>query len=64
MIRWVIVVFRALVLISGLSPLLRRLGIGRLPGDFHFRLFGREWSIPLTSTLLLSAVASLIARYL
>ena len=64
MIRWVIVVFRALVLISGLSPLLRRLGIGRLPGDFHFRLFGREWSIRLTSTLLLSAVASLIARYL
>jgi len=63
-IRWVIVVFLALVLISGLSPLLRRLGIGRLPGDFHFRLFGREWSIPLTSTLLLSAVASLIARYL
>ena len=41
MIRWVIVVFLALVLISGLSPLLRRLGIGRLPGDFHFRLFGR-----------------------
>ena len=64
MIRWVIVVFLALVLISGLSPLLRRLGIGRLPGDFRFRLFGREWSIPLTSTLLLSAVASLIARYL
>ena len=64
MIRWVIVVFLALVLISGLSPLLRRLGIGRLPGDFHFRLFGREWSIPLTSTLLLSAVAILIARYL
>ena len=63
MIRWVIVVFLALVLISGLSPLLRRLGIGRLPGDFHFRLFGREWSIPLTSTLLLSAVASLIARF-
>ena len=64
MIRWVIVVFLALVLISGLSPLLRRLGIGRLPGDFHFRLFGREWFIPLTSTLLLSALASLIARWL
>ena len=64
MIRWVIVVFLALVLISGLTPLLRRLGIGRLPGDLHFRLFGREWFIPLTSTLLLSALASLIARWL
>ena len=64
MIRWLIVVFLALVLINGLSPWLQRMGLGRLPGDFHFRLFGREWSIPLTSTLLLSAVASLIARYL
>ena len=64
MIRWLIVVFLALVLISGLTPLLRRLGIGRLPGNLHFRLFGREWFIPLTSTLLLSALASLIARWL
>lgn len=64
MIRWMIVVFLALVLISWLTPLLQKLGIGRLPGDFRFRLFGREWSIPLTSTLLLSAAASLIARLL
>ncbi len=64
MIRWVIVVFLALVLLNGLTPWLKRLGIGRLPGDFHFRLFGREWSIPLASTLLLSALVSLIARWL
>jgi hypothetical protein len=64
MIRWMIVVFLALMLISWLTPLLQKLGIGRLPGDFRFRLFGREWSIPLTSMLLLSAAASLIARLL
>ena len=64
MIRWVIVVFLALVLISGLSPLLRRLGIGRLPGDFHFRLFGRECFVPLASTVLLTLVAGLLARLL
>ena len=64
MIRWMIVVFLALMLISWLTPLLQKLGLGRLPGDFRFRLFGREWSIPLTSTLLLSAAASLIARLL
>jgi hypothetical protein len=63
MIRWVIVIFLALVLINGLSPLLRKLGLGRLPGDFRFRLFGREWFIPLASTLILSALASLIARW-
>lgn len=64
MIRWVLVVFLALVLISWLMPLLSRIGLGRLPGDFRFRLLGREWFIPLTSTLLLSATASLIARWL
>lgn len=63
MIRWVIVVFLALVLINGLTPWLRKLGLGRLPGDFHFRLFGRDWFIPLTSTLVLSGVVSLIARW-
>jgi len=62
MIRWVIVIFLALLLINWLSPLLQRLGFGRLPGDFRFRLFGREWFLPITTTLLLSGVASLIAR--
>ncbi len=52
----------ALVLFSGLLPLLRRFGVGRLPGDLEFRLFGRHWSIPLMSTILLSLLAMLIAR--
>lgn len=64
MIRWLIVVFLALLLINGFTPLLQRLGFGRLPGDFRFRLFGREWFIPLTTTVLLSLVAGLIARLL
>ena len=63
MIRWLIVVFLALVLINGLSPWLQRMGLGRLPGDWRFRLFGRDWYIPLASTLLLSFVASLIAKW-
>lgn len=63
MIRWVIVVFLALILINGLTPWLRKLGLGRLPGDFRFRLFGREWFIPLASTLVLSGLASLIVKY-
>ncbi|AVO50988.1 DUF2905 domain-containing protein [Melaminivora suipulveris] len=64
MVRWLIVVFLALVLIEGLTPWLRRLGLGRLPGDFRFRLFGREWSIPLASTVLLSLVLSLLVKWL
>jgi hypothetical protein len=63
MIRWFIVIFLALVFISWFSPLLQKLGFGKLPGDFRFRLFGREWFIPVTSTILLSFVASMIAKF-
>ena len=35
MIRWMLVIFLALVLISGFSPLLHKLGFGRLPGDLR-----------------------------
>jgi len=62
MIRWFLVVFLALMLISWLSPLLQRLGFGKLPGDLRFKLFGREWFVPLASTLLLSMLAAAIAR--
>lgn len=64
MFRWFLAVFLFLVLVSALTPWLAKLGIGRLPGDFKFRLFGRDWFVPLTSTLLLSALVSVIARWL
>ncbi len=62
MIRWILVIFLALVLISWFSPFLQKLGFGKLPGDLRFRLFGREWFIPLTTTLVLSFLAGLIAK--
>lgn len=62
--KWLIATVIALFLFSGAMPFLRRLGIGRLPGDLNFRLFGRDWSIPLASTILLSLAAALIARLL
>ena len=37
-------------------------GLGKLPGDFRFRLFGREFFIPLTSSVLLSLVAMGISK--
>lgn len=62
MFRWLIVVFLALVLINGLTPWLQKLGFGRLPGDFRFKLLGREFFIPLTTTIILSLVCAAIAR--
>jgi hypothetical protein len=60
MIRWMIVIFLALLLISWATPLLQKMGLGRLPGDLRFRAFGREWFLPFASTVLLSFLASLI----
>jgi hypothetical protein len=64
MIRWIIVIFLALMLISWFSPLLQKLGLGKLPGDLRFKLFGREFFVPLTTTLLLSLLASAIAKFI
>lgn len=62
MIRWIIVIFLALMLINWLSPFLQRMGFGKLPGDFRFRLLGRDWFIPLTTTIVLSLVAGAISK--
>ena len=62
MIRWMIVIFLMLVLISALTPWLNKLGFGKLPGDFRFKLFGKERYIPLTTTVLLSLIASLVSK--
>ncbi len=64
MIRWLIVVFLALVLINGLTPWLQKMGFGRLPGDIRFKIFGREIFIPLTTTIILSLLAAGISRVL
>lgn len=58
MLRWLIVFFLAMLVFQGLRPWLERIGLGRLPGDFRFRLRGREWYFPLGSSLVLSALAA------
>ena len=63
MIRWLVVIFLALLLFSGLRPWLEKLGLGRLPGDFRFRFAGRDWHIPLASSVLLSLIAMAIAHF-
>ena len=62
MLRWALVILLALVLFSWAQPLLQRLGLGQLPGDFRFRLFGPEWYLPVASPLVLSFVVSLLMK--
>jgi hypothetical protein len=58
--RWLLVFLLAFLLFSGLKAWLTRIGLGRLPGDFSVRLGGREWYVPLASSLLLSLLAMVI----
>lgn len=62
MIRWVVVIFIGLTLFFLLLPGLPKLGVGRLPGDIRFKLFGQIFCLPFGSTVLWSALAFAIAE--
>jgi hypothetical protein len=60
MVRWLIVLGLVLVVVGLLWPWLDKLGLGRLPGDIviereNFRLY-----LPITTSILISLVLSLI----
>ena len=58
--RWLLVFVIACLLFNGLQGWLQRIGLGRLPGDLRFRLGGRDWYLPLVSSLVLSLLAMLV----
>jgi hypothetical protein len=62
--RWLIIFLLAFLLFNGLQGLLRRIGLGRLPGDFRFKLAGREWYVPLASSLVLSLLAAAVGMFI
>ncbi len=53
-----------MMVLMTLVPWLSRFGLGRLPGDINFRIFGRRVQIPLASTLLVFMVFFLIGKLL
>lgn len=63
MLKWLFTTAVALVVLTAAMPwLARRFGIGRMPGDMRFTLRGRDYLLPLTSTLILTLLAWLIGR--
>lgn len=62
--RFVVTLFVALIVLTALQPWLHKLGIGRLPGDFNFRLGKRAFSLPFASTLLLTFLVFLVGKLL
>ncbi len=64
MLRWTFTIFLSVLILTAALPWLQKIGLGRLPGDLRFRLFGREYVLPFASTILLSLVALVIGRLL
>lgn len=64
MLKWLLTLAVALVVLTAISPWLARLGLGRLPGDVRVRVRGRDYSVPFTTTILLSLALTAIARLL
>jgi Protein of unknown function (DUF2905) len=64
MFKWLITTLVALILLTGLMPLLARFGLGKLPGDVVLRIRGRDVYLPFTTTILLSALLALLARFI
>lgn len=58
--RWLIVFVLASLVFSGVKGWLQKIGLGRLPGDFTLRLFGRELYLPIASSLVFSLLAMLV----
>ncbi len=58
--RWLLVFLLACLVFSALQGWLTKIGLGRLPGDFSFRAGGRLWFVPLTSSIVLTVIASVI----
>ncbi len=58
--RWLIVFLLAFLLFNGLSHWLKKIGLGKLPGDFRLRIGGRDWYFPLTSSVILTVLVMLV----
>jgi ribose/xylose/arabinose/galactoside ABC-type transport system permease subunit len=60
MARFLVTLGLVLVLLGLLWPLIQKVGLGRLPGDIVIRLDHSHFYFPLTTSLLISALLSLI----
>lgn len=64
MLKWLLVLVIAVVALAIFRQRLQNLGLGRLPGDVTVRFRGRLVYLPITSTILVSLLLSLVARLL
>ena len=57
---WLVILGVALVILGLAWPWVEKLGLGRLPGDFRIEREGFSFYFPLTTSIIVSAVLSLL----
>ena len=62
MLKWLLVLVVGVTVISLATPWLSKRGLGRLPGDITINWRGRRIYLPITTTILLSLVLTLVGR--
>ena len=62
MVKWILLMAVVVILLGLFAPQLARLGLWRLPGDIRFKRNGREYFLPITSTILVSLALTLLLR--
>ena len=60
--KWLVTLLIVLFILAVATPVLSRLGLGRLPGDFRVPVRGRVYYVPFASTVLLCALMWLVGR--
>jgi hypothetical protein len=62
--RFLIILGVVVIAVGVLWPLIRRLGLGRLPGDIVLEWRGFTLYLPIVTSLILSVVLSLLLWFL
>ncbi len=62
--RWIILAGVVLVMLGLAWPWLAKLGLGRLPGDLHIERDGFSFYFPITTSIVVSLVLSLVLWFL
>ena len=62
MVKWILVLAVVVILLGLFAPQLAKLGLWKLPGDMRFKRNGREYFLPVTSTILISVAVTLLLR--
>jgi hypothetical protein len=60
MAKWLIIIGVVLIALGVLWPLLAKLGLGSLPGDFKVERKGYTFYFPLTTSIVVSLVISVL----